>query len=409
MKKIYFLLLSCSLFIGCNNNEKEITSYTKSEIASLHLDKTKKLPIKSNEAEIIDLNNYLGNESFDFMPLIKSVHLIPLESNDNSLVANIYKIVIEKEHIYIYDDYLGGGVLIFTHTGKFIKRIPNGSGPGELYKVSDITFNQEKEELLIYQHPHILYYTKNGDYITQKKLPFGFYNFESIGEHILFKTLDSKGNQHLENIKYNTLLITDQDFKVEFAGLKSSEYKANYGGYHYLNKNGQNIQIVENNNDTIFHYNDSTKEIKASYILNYNKKKLPKEYWNLSGREFTKSISNNNYFFFIGEYFETHTHHAIFLRNNYLRKTFVYFRDKTNGKIIGGCNAKIDIEQIPPIAFPKSVFGNYFVSVYYPNNNPKVLSNSKFISSEEKVTLQSMTEDDNPILVLYDLNNFTSK
>lgn len=313
-----------------------------------------------------------------------------------------------KKNTYIYDDYLGGGVVIFTNSGKFIKRIPNGAGPGELYRISDITFNQDQGQLLVYQHPYILYYTKTGNYITQKKLPFGFYNFESIGEHLLFKTLDSKGNQHLEKIKNNTLFVTDQDFKIEFSGLSSPEYKANYGGYHYLKKNGNDIQIVENNNDTIFHYDDSTNEIKAVYLLDYDKKKLPEEYWALSGREFTKALSNNNYFFFIGEYFETKTHHAIFLRNNYLRKTFVYYRDKMTGEIVGGCNANVDIEQIPPIAFPKSVYGNYFISIYHPNGACPFI-NSRFLSAKDKSLLQSMTEDDNPVLVLYELNRFTSK
>lgn len=409
MKKINVILLSCLLFIGCDNNNKTVSSYTKSEIASLHLDKTKTLPVKSKDIEIINLNHHLKNENFDFTPLVKNIHITPLESNDNSLIANTYKIVVEKEHIYIYDDYLGGGVAIFTNSGKFIKRIPNGSGPGELYKISDITFNKDKEQLLVYQHPYILYFTKTGNYITQKKIPFGFYNFESIGDHLLFKTLDSKGNKHLDKIMNNTLLITDQNFKIEFAGLNSPEYKANYGGYNYLKKNGNHIHIAENNNDTIFHYNDSTKEIKAAYVLDYTKRKLPKEYWNLSGREFTNALSKNNYFFFIGEYFETKTHHAFILRNNYLRKSFIYYRDKMTGEIIGGCNANIDIEQIPPIAFPKSVYDNYFISIYYPNNKNNSFVNSRFLSAKDKSILQSMNEDDNPILVLYELNSFTSK
>lgn len=408
MKKINVILLSCLFFVGCNSNNETKSSYTESEIASLHLDKTKALSIGTEEIEIVDLNSHLQNEGFDFTPLVKNILFVPLESNDNSLIANIYKIVFEKEYIYIYDDYLGGGVAIFTNSGKFIKRIPNGAGPGELYRISDITFNQDQGQLLVYQHPYILYYTKTGNYITQKKLPFGFYNFESIGEHLLFKTLDSKGNQHLEKIKNNTLFVTDQDFKIEFSGLSSPEYKANYGGYHYLKKNGNDIQIVENNNDTIFHYDDSTNEIKAVYLLDYDKKKLPEEYWALSGREFTKALSNNNYFFFIGEYFETKTHHAIFLRNNYLRKTFVYYRDKMTGEIVGGCNANVDIEQIPPIAFPKSVYGNYFISIYHPNGACPFI-NSRFLSANDKSLLQSMTEDDNPVLVLYELNRFTSK
>lgn len=392
--------------MSCNYSPNKDKTYTKSEIDLLHLEETKQISSSSQKFETIDLNKYLENENFDFTSLVKKIHITPLETKRESLIANIYKVIVEERNIYIYDDYLGGGIIIFKRDGEFVKRLPNGSGPGELYKATDMTFDRNNDQLLVYQHPYILHYTSSGDYISQNKIPFGFYNFEVIGNNLLFKTLDSKGNQHLNEFKNCTFFITNHDFKINFAGLKSQDYKANYGGVRYLYKNNDNIQIVENGNDTIYYYNDSTKEIKAAYVLNYENKKLPNEYWNLSGRNFIDALSKNDFFFFIGEYFETQTHHAVFLRNNYLRKTYVYYRDKNSGGIKGGSNAHIDIEQIPPVAFPKCVYNNEFVSIYYPNSNTTKLSSSQLLSENNKTLLQSMTEDDNPVLVFYELRDF---
>ena len=44
-----------------------------------------------------------------------------LETSDSSLVDNIYKVIVTDSMIYIFDDYKGGGLVLFNSNGKFIK------------------------------------------------------------------------------------------------------------------------------------------------------------------------------------------------------------------------------------------------------------------------------------------------
>lgn len=84
------------------------------------------IQIDEQAATVIDLNPFLKKKSFDFGENVKEVHFVPLETRDESLVANIYKIVVTDSMIYIMDNYKRGGVVIFDKEGKFIKRITPG-------------------------------------------------------------------------------------------------------------------------------------------------------------------------------------------------------------------------------------------------------------------------------------------
>lgn len=251
----YFLLLGCMFFfIACNNKKQKEQMYTDSEVASLQLDSTEFMQPDACHAVEIDLNPYLGrNKEFDFGHAVKSLRVIPLETTDQSLISNIYKIIVTDKYVYLCDNFKGGGLIIFTVEGEFVKRIPHGGGPGEIYQLGDVAFDKNNNRLVIYQQPSFLYYyTAEGDFLGQKKLPFGFYNFAILPDGYLFKTLDGQGNAHLGRQKENTLLVTDSVFRLKYAGLPSEHYQANYGGYNYVYDNGTDVLITCNNNDTVY-------------------------------------------------------------------------------------------------------------------------------------------------------------
>ena len=84
--------------------------------------------------------------------------LIPLETTDESLLDDFRKVVITPSHIYVHDDFKGGGIVIFDKEGNFIKRISNGRGPGELVRLYDIDFDEKNNELVVYQHSFLLFF-----------------------------------------------------------------------------------------------------------------------------------------------------------------------------------------------------------------------------------------------------------
>lgn len=391
------------LFVSCMNHPKEYAKFTKEQIDSLCLDSTKILEVDIKSATVVDLNPYLERQSFDFGKYVQDVKFVQLETTDESLLGNIYKIIITDSLNYIMDDFKGSGIVIFNKKGKFIRRIPHGEGPGELYKLYDISFDKTRNELVAYQHPFLLFYTAEGKYIRQTKLPIGFYNFLVTPDGYVFKTLDKSGNEHLGDKKANTLLVTDKNFKLKYASLPSPLGKVSYGGYRYLYENNNAIQVTQNYTDTIYHYIADFNKLEVAYIMDYHSKRLPDQYLQYERKKFNKVLSQNNYYYYIGEYLETKFQHVFFLRNNYIGLQTIVYRDKRTGKMIGGTNADFDVNELPAIAFPKAAYGNYFISLHYPSNDDNLLSNSSIISDEDKQIILNMKEDDNPCLVFYQL------
>ena len=194
----YILLFLFVFFIGCVGQSTQNSHYTKEQTASLHLDSTTVLNIETDSVTTIDLNPFLKKQAYDLGALIEEVKFIPLETTDESLLSDIYKILTTDSYIYIYDKLKGGGLAVFDKEGKFVRRIPNGQGPGELIRLYDIAYDWENNELVAYQHSFLLFFTPSGEFIRQKRLPFGFYNFTVIPDGYVFKTLDKQGNGHLE-------------------------------------------------------------------------------------------------------------------------------------------------------------------------------------------------------------------
>jgi hypothetical protein len=402
----YAILILIAFSISCSNQRREYT-FTEEQIASLHLDSTTILQVKNESAIKIDLNSFLEKDKhFDFGSLIKEINLIPLETTDESLIGHIMKIVVTDSNIYIMDSLKGGGLVIFDREGKFIKRISNGSGPGELIRLFDIAYDFENNELIAYQHSYLLHFTPSGEFVRQVRLPFGFYNFTVIPEGYLFKTLDRQGNSHLGHLEDYTLLVTDKDFKLKSVGMFNPPNDIHYGGYNYLYNNEGTVKITQTYTDTIYQYLNLTNELKATYIIDYNNKKLPTHYLKGTNSDFEEAINQNNYFYYLGEYLETKSQSVFFLRNNYTRLTTVVYMDRISQQLIGGTNADYKTKDIPPIGFPKAVWGNYFISSYLPNPNDTLLYNSSVISDTDKYKIRKINEDDNPVLAFFRLKSF---
>jgi len=403
----YILFFLTALLISCSNNQKQKSRFSEEQISSLQLDSTKILTTEIDSLIKVDLNPFLQKQHFDFGSLIKEVRLVPLETTDESLVDDILKILVTEQYIYIMDDFKGSGIAIFDKNGKFVKRIPHGQGPGELYRLYDIAYDAENNELIAYQHPYLIFYTSSGIFLRQKKLPFGFYNFTVIPSGYIFKTLDRQGNGHLEHLEDYTLFITDKEFRLNSVGLFYSPKGSIRGGYNYLYNNGNTITITQGYTDTIYQFIRETNTLKAKYVLDYSKKKLPESYLYLDAySKFNSIVRQNDYYFYIGEKLDTEYQTVFFLMNDYIGLKTIIYMDKLTGHLIGGTNADFNMNEIPSIGFPSAVSGNYFISVHLSNENDSFLSNSSIITEEDKKKIKSLTEDNNPVLVFFQLKNF---
>jgi hypothetical protein len=407
MRKYIIFIVLTPFVIGCTNQQNKTSRYSEEQITSLHLDSATLLNALTDNIETIDLNPFLKQQHFDFGSMVKQIKLIPLETNDESLLDDIYKILVTDTNIYIMDAFKGRGIIIFNKEGKFIKRISNGQGPGELLRLYDIAYDTESNELIAYQHSFLLFFTPTGEFIQQKRLPFAFHNFTIIPDGYIFKTIDRQGNGHLGNLENYTLFVTDKNFKLKSVGMYYLPIGKVLSEYDYLYNNNKAVNITQMYSDTIYQYVDEAEQLKARYVLDYNRKKLPERYLHCdSFDEFDKAIRQNDYYFYNGRYLETENHNVFFLENYNIGERTVIYRDRQSGNLIGGTNADYNMNEIPPIAFPISMSGNYFISSYLPTSNNSLLSNSSIVSDEDKIKIHSLMEDDNPVLVFYKLKDF---
>jgi hypothetical protein len=406
IKNVICLIILTFLCVGCGNKNKQQERYTKEQIDSLKLGSTKILRPTTDSVIDINLNPFLGKKSFDFGTMVQKIKLIPLETTNESLIAEIYKVIATDSNIYIMDNFKGAGLIIFDHNGKFIKRIQQGQGPQELLRLYDIAFDNEHNELIAYQHSFLVYFTPKGEFIRKKRLPLGFYNLAVIPEGYIFKAIEQQ-NDHLDNFNDFSLLVTDTAFTVKYAGLPMKESQINLGGYNYLYQwNNSEVSVTHHYNDTIFQYETPNNILKARYVINYRKKKLPDNYLDGGMQQFEEATRNNDYYFYLGKYLETEDLNVVFLENDIRGETVIY-RNKKSGNTIGGSNANYNIYEIPPVAFPVSTDGKYLISYVLPDNNVyNLLSNSSLISKEDKLKLYGLTEEDNPVMVFFQLKDF---
>ncbi|MDR2146923.1 MAG: 6-bladed beta-propeller [Tannerella sp.] len=403
-KYLFFILLL--FFFACGKKTERNSRFSEEQKASLHLDSTTVLKAETDSTVTIDLNPFLKRQHFDFGSLVREIKLLPLETTDESLVDDIYKVVVSDSNIYILDQFKGRGLIIFNRDGKFVKRMPVGAGPGELNRFYDFAYDTENNELIVYQHSFLMFFTPEGKYIRQERLPFGFFNFTVIPGGYLFKTLGSQGNSHLNGFEDYSLFVTDKEFKLESVGMYYPPKGKILTYYDYIYNNNRTIHITQAYSDTICEYITETGQLKARYVLDYRKKKLPERYLHLNSfDDFDKTIRQNDYYFYIGKYLDTGTHHIFALENYSIAGTVIY-RDKHSGNLKGGTDADYITGEIPPIMYPRGVSGTYFISIHWPEKQDSLLSNSSIISGEDKLKIKDLREDDNPVLVFFQLKDF---
>lgn len=150
MKKIispiYGILITCLVFTYCSSDKTDINT------------------IK------VDIDNFQDISLFD---IFSKIEIIPLETNDISLIKNITKLISFDDKFFILD-YSKGEILIFNSKGNFLTKISDkGEGPNQYFNISDFDIDHT-ENILILLSPvsgSIYEYDIDGNFKKQYKLP----------------------------------------------------------------------------------------------------------------------------------------------------------------------------------------------------------------------------------------------
>lgn len=355
----------------------------------------------NDSIEIININKILKEEKFELAPIIEEIKLVKLETTAESILKDYGDILVTNDYIYITDNYKGQGLSIFQRNGQFVKRVPNGLGPGELYSNFEIAYNYEKNELVVSQSPSkIFFYTPEGAFKSEIDINISIASFISHNnEYFAYIEPGVIGKDLLKKFKNNIFFVLDSNFTILKTAI-SEKRQVPYYDSPYITKADDKIYFTHQLCDTIYQYSEKLLQVKYVFIyddkLQINPKQL--DYRNVDFFIETL-IRNSDKYWFGGGYFTNKNNHVFLL--NKVTSSYSIYQDKKTKHLIGGLIPQINSQPIYALSKVLSSYNDYYIYVLQSseNNDIKNLIESNMIDEIEKKKLLENNEEDNPILI----------
>ncbi|HOX76242.1 MAG TPA: 6-bladed beta-propeller [Bacteroidales bacterium] len=116
--------------------------------------------------------NLDDNSKISVFDIFSKISVIPLETDSNSVIEQISRVIPYDDRFYILDRKQNA-VVIFDNDGNFMKKIRKiGVGPGEYSLLYDFNINPFTKELeLLNPRGELLSYTIDGEFIKSQRIP----------------------------------------------------------------------------------------------------------------------------------------------------------------------------------------------------------------------------------------------
>lgn len=324
---------------------------------------------------------------------------IVLETNDNSLLSDIDKIIEWNNVFYILDRKMKQ-VVMFDTDGRYLNRINSvGNGPGEYAELYDVALDKENGKLVLLASPSSLHtYSLEGEYLQSRPLSGYYSSLSIIGGYI-----------YLENATYVNDKLSDASITVLHGDdrmelLKPQEEIAPYcvsRGYS-LNETGLFTRKFD---DAI--YKLDKEGLSSAYVVDFGVEHFPEEEKDkiYECSELSEYTRKNSLVYSMTDLLETEN--AILFRTN-LFEGF-YLLDKNEYKVTH-YNRMMNTYYGFPLSNYLPVYG-VENRVCFVNRGPSLSSMKKLYmgnpSLKEKISpslvslLENVDEESNPVLFYY--------
>ena len=309
MRIILFLILIMVCLLSCKQSLKDVDT-----TASINL----------SEVSIPSYYDYFSK-----------MEIIPLETNDSSLINDVSKLIYRNGYYYILDSTTDQ-ILMFNSEGKYTRIInKRGNGPGEYTELSDFNFNNFTGDLdLLVPMGGIYHYDTLGNVFKGKtplprNVPAAHY-FQPLGKETYFIF------SHAKEGKKMLVYDTDWDkailemYNIPTFILCNTVYKHSYTPFYVLDNQ---IHFVQGYNGDVFTIDKDGMKLKYHWDFgeqNFNIEDLPErdmqyymKYMRTIGARYANAFTT------FGE--NSHFFVAKFLYDN---KSYTLFYDKEQNKAI---------------------------------------------------------------------------
>lgn len=163
-----------------------------------------------NDVETISID-YENGPLVCFDSIVSDIKFIKLETKENNIIGDIYKMLITNDRIIIADKFNSKSVHLFDISGKHISKLSNlGNGPHEYLNITDIDITPSGLIAIKDNYKDILlYYNMNGDFVKKEDVLEGGLDIAFIDDHIIAHELFL--NPKPEIFKGASLCITEKN------------------------------------------------------------------------------------------------------------------------------------------------------------------------------------------------------
>lgn len=353
----------------------------------------------------------VDNVCSDASSFIEKMEIVPLETNDSSLIPKYRKVMYDKEMdlyaLYTRDQF----VFTFSGNGRFIGNSKNaqGQGPEKYYMVVDMQFNPYLKGIdLLNPYGTIYTYSPKFEFLSKRKTKPEF-----PIDHLMALSPD-------DYIFTFPFLWTDQE--VSFVNLKTQQVNsANYGRTISGNNMGQECFyrigadfyfIPQGLNYYFYRINMEEKKLIPFMYLDFGDSEIKEE--ELPGRatgrrvdtdrerdEIVKEVQEryrflkeSNQYIPLMKFFNDDYVYVYFNWNHVgLGGNFIYNRKTKEGFLV-----KDGKPFLMPFCF--AIIDNVLLCMSPPDRVTEIVDR-RFMTKEQIQIMEQLKEDDNPVIVKY--------
>ncbi|WP_106832093.1 6-bladed beta-propeller [Parabacteroides pacaensis] len=370
-----------------------------------------KADIDSKDVKTLTLSSM--EEAFNDTAYFKGPQLVALETTDESLIANIDRVFMDDNKLFIYDLQLQE-IFIFDVTGKYLSKISRkGKGPGEYIQITDFTIDPIKKQILaLCSIPHKrMYFTYDGTFIKEESHTSSYYRLTTDGNYTYFEKIT----------------LNDSDYQLHILNTKTGEKQEglkplNIQNFFYTNGNsfsrGKDILYVRRYDNSIYELKKG--KIIEKYRVDFKEHSFPERLiTEKDGGVVMDECDTHEYIFSMSNvihndhYMMFYTNRGIFLydkKDDSLTGYKQIFNSKLNPFIKYPLTFYFPIENTNKIVFyiddPSFIKHIANQIIEYPDEKIKKIKNTNPQLIKEILNVgNKMTDDNNPVLFIYEFKD----
>lgn len=394
----YFLFVSLSFVFSCMN--KTTNENIKNDITD------------ANDVNIIEIPDDFYNSKIDLGNLVSSIKYVPLETKPTCFIGQINKVLSDTGSFFIHDKD-NNSIIRFNEKGKFLNRIGAiGDGPGEFKEAYDVSLKKGKREVSVLdlRGRKLINYDYDGAHINSLPMKFLFNQLVYIGDTIVCNIYKSY-NAAMPSIYGYKVVKINQNFDVLSKALPYQVNNTNsFTTKSPLRKFGNSVFFNDPYRNKIYKITPRNTYVEFEIDFNKNGWNQDLKFENLNDAEINDLFESYSYF--NGE-FVASTNYLVFNVYRKNRSGTIYY--SRNTRIIKyGNSYKNPKSRFQLVCFSEPKWLNYddsFISSIEPFHLIQYMEyikeeNGSILTKKQQAILDNVKEEDNPILAIYELNDF---